>query len=80
MDETTIPSSVNDKTSYIKIMRLDEEGEGLSSWECEFLDSLMGQVDKGRCLSSKQTETLNKIMMERMDELQYDELLGGTEE
>lgn len=33
----------------------------LTDWECEFIDSISYQLGKGRGLSDKQDETLEKI-------------------
>lgn len=40
---------------------VEERESRLTEWEADFIASIRSQLDEGRSLSSKQTETLNKI-------------------
>lgn len=62
----SIPDTVVDKASWVDVKELDEHGEGLTTWECDFIESLLQQMRAGRMLSDKQREKLNDIRGERL--------------
>lgn len=62
----TIPSVVVDKASWVDVKELDEHGEGLTTWECDYIESLLQQLRAGRMLSDKQRAKLTSIREERL--------------
>jgi hypothetical protein len=48
------------------IEEIEELGEGLTSWEAKFIDSIMKQLDVVGQLTRKQSATLWKIYKERV--------------
>ncbi len=62
----TIPIGVVDKASWTDLKELDEHGENLTTWEADFIESLLGQLRAGRMLTEKQREKLDAIREERL--------------
>lgn len=48
------------------IEEIEDDGEGLTSWETGFIDSIMKQLDVVGQLTRAQSETLWKIYKERV--------------
>lgn len=61
-----IPSVVVDKSSWVDLQELDEHGESLTTWECDYIESLLQQLRAGRMLSDKQRAKLASIREERL--------------
>lgn len=63
---TSIPDGVVDSASWADVKELDEHGEGLTTWECDYIESLLQQLRAGRWLSDRQREKLRTIREERL--------------
>lgn len=61
-----IPPGVKDLAGWKDLCRLDEDGDGLSDWEINFVESLMKQLKSGLFLTEKQSEKLFDIMEKRL--------------
>ncbi len=66
MPDTTIPPLVKDVASWHDVQLVDRSGEGVTQWEADFLDSLMGQLRAGRYLSTKQRARLDIMLEDRI--------------
>lgn len=60
------PSGVADVAAWDDLQQLDENGDNLTPWEIEFVESLTKQLKAGRWASPKQSETLHDIMAKRI--------------
>jgi hypothetical protein len=48
------------------VYRIDSEGQGLSSWEIDFIDNLLGNEDVIDSLSMRQKDKITQIWNERV--------------
>lgn len=62
----TIPATVNDRDAWRTLTEIDRQGEGLTQWEIDFVESLMQQLLTGKMLSDKQNERLRQIAEDRL--------------
>jgi len=63
---TSRPTSVVDIDGWNDLVELDEHGEGLTTWEVDFVESLMQQLRAGKTLTEKQRTRLDQIAEERL--------------
>lgn len=63
---TSRPASVVDIDGWNDLVELDEHGEGLTTWEADFVESLMQQLRAGKTLTEKQRARLDQITEERL--------------
>lgn len=61
-----IPESVNDSRGWVDLVELDDHGTDLTQFEIDFVESVMGQLLRGRFLSRKQRDLLNRIREDRL--------------
>ena len=61
-----IPATVVDKAAWADLQELDQHGEGLTTWECDYIESLLQQLRAGRTLTDKQRAKLDSIREERL--------------
>lgn len=61
-----VPNTVKDIDGWSDLKELDEHGKGLTTWEIDFVESLMQQLRQGRFLSEKQQARLKSIRDERL--------------
>lgn len=66
MQPKTLPPEVRDVASWHDVQLLDTQGEDLSTWEADFLESLIGQLRAGRYLSTKQRARLDIMLEEKV--------------
>jgi len=63
---TTIPATVVDKAAWADLQELDKHGEGLTTWECDLIESLLQQLRAGRTLTERQRAKLDAIREDRL--------------
>lgn len=63
---STIPTTVIDRDAWVDLQELDEYGVGLTTWECDFIESLLQQLRAGRMITDKQRQKLDAIREERL--------------
>ena len=49
------------------VQRCLEDGKGITAWENDFLVSIEGQLEKGKELSEKQIDVLERIYTDKTD-------------
>jgi len=65
-ERRTMPASCIDPNAWDDLIDLDENGEDLTSWEANFVDSLMKQLRAGHRCSDLQRSTLERIREQRL--------------
>jgi hypothetical protein len=55
----------NPEIHKLWVKRSLEDGKGITAWEAQFLTSLETQLEKGKVLSEKQVEILERIYSEK---------------
>ncbi len=61
-----IPATVVDKAAWTDLQELDQHGEGLTTWECDYVESLLQQLRAGKTLSDAQRAKLDSIREARL--------------
>jgi len=61
-----MPPTVKDSASWVDLEELDANGNGLTEWEINFVESLTKQLQRGGYLSVKQREILDRIRDEKL--------------
>lgn len=61
-----VPHGVADVDNWHLLKHLDEHGEDLTTWEADFVESLMKQLKAGHYLTNKQKTTMDNISESRL--------------
>ncbi|MBL8756315.1 MAG: hypothetical protein JNK15_23675 [Planctomycetes bacterium] len=60
------PESVVDVDAWDDLQELDQHGHGLTTWESDWIESVLQQLRAGRRLTDKQRAKLESIREERL--------------
>lgn len=57
----------DDTAKYRDLLEdIDDNGDGLNSWECEFVDSMLKRLEDGGLLTESQREKIVEIHEQRV--------------
>lgn len=60
------PATVRDKAAWVDLQELDQSGDGLTTFEIDFVESITKHLRGGAMLTEKQRAMLDKIREERL--------------
>jgi hypothetical protein len=63
---THVPATVKDRATWLLAKELDDLGENLTSWECDFLESLLQDLLLGRHPSEARRRKLDEVRGDRL--------------
>lgn len=63
---TYVPETVRDRATWLLAKELDDLGENLTSWECDYLESLIQDLLLGRQPSERRRRKLDEIREDRL--------------
>lgn len=61
-----IPDTVMDVSSWLVLRNVDDNGENLTQWEIDFVESLTARLLEGRSLTDNQRSRLEQLQEERV--------------